>query len=110
MNAPSLKLLCVVGGAGGGEGSGLRLVEVFFAEGEAEDDAVGELDGEGAALVERGGLDGAADLRAESVAVLGLAEGDGEVGQHDVGPVVEGEQGGAEAQLEVVLDECDGAE
>ena len=73
-----------------------------FAEREAEDDGVGELDGEGGAFFKgRPRRPRSADLGAEGVAVFGLAEGYGEVGQEDGGPGVESEFGVDEAELEV---------
>ena len=109
-SSDSLELLLVGRGAGFGEGAGVGAGEVFFAEGEAEDDLVDELDGEGGAFFEFGGFDLFADLGAEGVAVLGLAVGDGEVGKEDAGPLVEGDEGAVEAEAEVVLDELDGGE
>ena len=105
-----LELLFVGGGAGFGEGAGVGAGEIFFAEGEAEDDLVDELDGEGGAFFELGGFDLFADLGAEGVAVLGLAVGDGKVRQQDAGPLVEGDERAVEAEAEVVLDEFDGGE
>jgi hypothetical protein len=93
---------------GGGEAAGFGAVEVFFAEGEAEGYSGFELDGEGLAFFEGGFGDLSADLGAEGIAVFGFAIAYGEVGQEDVRPLVEGEEGRFEAEADEVLNEFDG--